>query len=58
MVGSDRYGFYVGFNTPQTNILADLKPPQGSPAQAGSWVLNPLANKQVGHKVVFGIPAF
>jgi hypothetical protein len=22
MVGSDRYGFYVEFNTPQTNILA------------------------------------
>jgi hypothetical protein len=30
MVGFDRYGFYAGFNTPQINILAGLKPSQGA----------------------------
>jgi uncharacterized protein YkwD len=46
MVGSDRYGFYAGLIPPQTNTSAGSKPPQRLPRRkAGSWVLNPRANK-------------
>jgi sodium pump decarboxylase gamma subunit len=49
---SVRYGFYEGLIPPQTYTMADLNMPQRLPRRkAGSWVLDPTANKGVSPEV-------
>jgi hypothetical protein len=44
-VGSDRYGFYAGSNTPDPIAEISTKTAPRLPRVAGSWVLDPRANK-------------